>query len=572
MAFDGIVLRSVKCELEEKLTGGKIDKIYQPEKDEIVLSVRTPEGGYKLFLSADPNYPRVHLTNESFTNPDTPPLFCMLLRKHLGGGKILSFEQLGSDRILKIKVSSYNELGDITEKYLIIEIMSRHSNIILTDESYRVTDSIKRVDFTLSSKRQLLPGLIYEPAPGQGKLDFTKFSEEELREKIFDGEEVDCDKLLMKVYEGISPLTSREGAFYAMGEGSVHILPSDNEKKEKLLSGLCEYLEKINKGEFAPGILYEGSIPKYFSAVELNQYGEGYKKEQFDSVSLMLDTFYQRLHFERKMSIRTHELTTLVTNLCDKLKKKIQIHRDTLLNEDSLEELRLCGELLTSNIHLLKGGESEITVLNYYTGENKTVKLNPMHSPSQNIQKYFKDYRRGKTGVAEAKKQLEAAEKELAFLESELVFLKNASSQADIEAIKEELIREGYIKKSNATKKKRGQPKSTFLTFETSDGFQVISGRNNIQNDELTLKIARPYDLWFHIKDYPGTHTILKLDGREATDTAIFEAAKIAASLSKTGGAKIPIDYTFVRYVKKPSGAKPGMVIYTDYKTIMVEA
>lgn len=571
MAFDGVVLKSIIKELNEELAGGKIDKIYQPEKDEIILNVRTEKGARKLFISADPNYPRINLTNESFENPDVPPLFCMILRKHIGGGKILSAAQDGSDRIVYIKISSYNDFGDITEKTLAVEIMSRHSNIVIFEETGKVIDSIKRVDFTLSSKRQLLPGLIYERPPGQDKLDFNGFDEKQLLNYIKERDEVSADKLLMSVYDGISPLVSREAAFFVFKENGVQIRRDEAEKINQFISGVSLFMKKIINNEFTPVILYEKRLPKYFSAIDLEQYGDLYSKEYISSPGEMIDLFYSRLHFERKMSIKTQDLTKTVTNLIDKLLKKKQIHEDTILNAPSLEELRLCGELLTANIHLLKDKAEEVTLLNYYDGTEKSIKLNPMLSPSGNIQKYYKEYRRGKTAVSEAEKQLETTISELEFLKSELVFIKNASDKKDIDAITEELREEGYLKTNKNQKKKKKQPPKGFLKTVSTEGFEIVSGRNNYENDELTLKIAGPNDLWFHIKDYPGTHTILFLNGKEPTDKAIYEAAKISAGLSKDKSGKIEIDYTKVRYVKKPRGSKPGMVIYTDYKTIIID-
>lgn len=571
MAFDGVVLKSIIKELNDELAGGKIDKIYQPEKDEIILNVRTEKGAKKLFISADPNYPRINLTGESFENPEVPPLFCMILRKHIGGGKILSVTQDGSDRILYIKISSYNDFGDITEKTLAVEIMSRHSNIVIFEETGKVIDSIKRVDFTLSSKRQLLPGLIYERPPGQDKLDFNGFDEKHLLNYIKERDEVSADKLLMSVYDGISPLVSREAAFFVFKENGVQIRRDEAEKINQFISGVSLFMKKIINNEFTPVILYEKRLPKYFSAIDLEQYGDLYSKEYISSPGEMIDLFYSRLHFERKMSIKTQDLTKTVTNLIDKLLKKKQIHEDTILNAPSLEELRLCGELLTANIHLLKDKAEEVTLLNYYDGTEKSIKLNPMLSPSGNIQKYYKEYRRGKTAVSEAEKQLETTISELEFLKSELVFIKNASDKKDIDAITEELREEGYLKTNKNQKNKKKQPPKGFLKTVSTEGFEIVSGRNNYENDELTLKIAGPNDLWFHIKDYPGTHTILFLNGKEPTDKAIYEAAKISAGLSKDKSGKIEIDYTKVRYVKKPRGSKPGMVIYTDYKTIIID-
>lgn len=570
MAFDGVVLHAVKTELTEKLLGGRVDKVYQPESDEIVLLIRNGGENYKLFLSADANYPRIHLTDESFKNPASPPLFCMLLRKHLGSGKITGIRQIKSDRILCICVETYNELGDLCEKSLYIEIMGRHSNIILVSEKRLVIDSIKRVDLTVSSKRQLLPGLFYETAPAQDKLDFLDYDTADLKEALLIKEDIRADKFAMETFLGVSPVVSREIAYRAFGTFQ-EILTSDNMSgRARLMTEAEAFFQDMKDGRFHPCIVSEQGMPKYFSCVELTQYREGFSTAYSDSVSGMVDTFYRRLHLKRKMNQRSHDLQKHLNSQMEKLEKKIGIHSQTLFDASDKEKYRLYGELITANMYRLKGGEKELEAENYYEGNQKIViPLNENSSPAQNSQRYYKRYQKMKTAEEMAAKQLEKAKKELFYLESVQNSFAWITTQDEIDEIAEELAQAGYLKAKSGKKKKLA--KTAYQEFVSSDGFPILVGKNNRQNDELSFKIARPRDLWLHVKTYPGSHTLVVTNGLAVPDTTLYEAAVLAAIHSKANtSGKVEIDYTEIKFVKKPPGAKPGMVTYSNFKTILV--
>ncbi len=570
MAFDGVVLHAVKEELNTRLLGGRVDKIYQPEKDEIILQIRNNGTHYKLFLSADANYPRVHLTEESFPNPETPPLFCMLLRKHLGSGKITGIRQMKSDRILQICVETYNELGDLCEKSLFIEIMGRHSNIILVSEKGMVVDSVKRVDLTVSSKRQLLPGLFYEPAPGQDKLDFSDYEPALVKEALLTKEDLKADRFCMDTFLGVSPVVSREIAFRAFG-GTDEILTARDMEKRAILYGQTEaFFARICAGEVQPCIVEDAGMPKFFSCVRLSQYEGDFEIREYPSVSRMLEDFYRQLHLKRKISQRSHNLSKHLQHQIEKLEKKIGIHSQTLMESREKEKYRLFGELITANMYRLQGGEKELQAENYYDGNRRVqIPLEEQKTPAQNSQHYYKRYQKMKTAEQMAAEQLEKARGELYYLESVQNALSWITTKDELAEIAEELANAGYMKASGGKKKKRERTK--WQEFVSSDGFPILVGKNNRQNDELTFKVARPRDLWLHVKNYPGSHTLVVTEGRPVPEDTLYQAAVLAAVHSKAGNAgKVEIDYTEIKFVKKPPGAKPGMVTYTNFKTVLV--
>ena len=572
MAFDGLVLKALINEFNTKLKDLRIDKIYQPEKDEIVLSLRGYKENYKLFISADSNYPRINLTKNSYLNPDTPPLFCMLLRKHISSGKILSFVQSGTDRVLKIGISSYNELGDAVIKYLVVEIMGRHSNIILLNSDNTIIDCVKHIDFTVSSKRQLLPGLLYESAPEQNKKNFDEYNEDEIRDILYSDNDINADNFMIDNFIGISPIVSREIAYKGLNSSKEILLKDDLIKKATLYNQIKESLSEFKKNNYSSNILYDSdNIPKFFSVVKLEQYGELYKRVYFDSPSEMVDSFYNELHFSRKIKLRSQNLTKLINNHIEKIKKKIDIHNDIILNKDKYDEYKLKGELLSANIYMLKGGEKKVNLYNYYSNEDITIELDEKISPSKNIERYYKLYKKGQKAIETALEQIEKSKNELEYLENELLFLEKAQSQKDIDDIKDELSKEGYIEsnKKNTVKRKK-QEKFDIMTFTTEDGFEIYVGKNSKQNEHITFKLSKGNDLWFHVKNYPGSHVLLKYKGIDFSDYAVLKAAEYAGYFSKDSNDKITIDYTPIKFVKKIPGGKPGMVTYTNYKTIIV--
>lgn len=573
MAFDAAVVRCLVRELNETIIGGRIDKIYQPEKDEITLGIRTFENNFKLALSASSAHPRAHFTDASKKNPQTAPLFCMLLRKHIGGGRITAVEQDGFERVIRISVESYDEMGDLTTKYLIAEIMGRHSNIILTSSDMRIIDCIKRVDFTVSSVRQLLPGLYYESAPPQNKIDLTDIGE---TVKIdFSSPTESADKAVLSAVAGISPLTAREIVFRAFGRTDVRCAELTDSGRNKILYEVVRLAKAVKENKFEPCMITDAKTgkPMDFSSTPIEQYGALAEVKRFDSISRLLDEFYTSRDMRERMRQKSADLTKLLGNNIERLSKKIVILQKTLAASKDKDKHKIYGDLITANIYAIEQGMKEFEAVNYYEDGSPTVKitLDPSLTPSQNAQRYYKRYNKAKTAEVEAAKQIKAAEADLEYLESTLAAAETADSAEDLNAIRAELMNEGYIPKRRDGKGRK-QAAAKPRHFVSSDGFDVYIGRNNTQNDYLTLKFANSSDLWFHTKKIHGSHVIIKLGvNKDVPHSTIREAAEAAAYYSKArASSQVPVDYTVVKNVKKPNGAKPGMVIYDGYNTIYV--
>lgn len=573
MSYDGMVTHCVVAELNQILTGGKIDKIYQPERDEIILAVRTPQGNHRLLLSASASNPRVHLTSVSRENPMVPPMLCMLMRKHLQGNKILGFSQLGFDRVIRIDTEGRNELGDLCIKSIIIEIMGRHSNIILIDENNRIMDSAKHVDFTVSAVRQILPGLIYENPPAQDKLSPDSYSVLELL-KTLDKQSEDTllDKFLVASFAGMSPLLAREIVYRFCGNTKSTRHEVDT---AVFLTHTDSILKAICQQSYQPTLLIgEDKKPFAFSCIHLTQYDGNGVAEHSVSISEVIDRYYELRVKREHMNQRANHLTKLVRNHIDRCEKKLALHRENLEQSKNREQYKIYGDLITANIYRISAGMKELTAENYYSDalESITIPLKEDLSPSSNAQRYYKMYSKAKTTEVYSQKQAEEAQEELYYLESVLNTLEQAETPAELAEIREELADCGYVPKTSAKIKKQ-QKKSAPLSFLSSDGFEILVGRNNRQNDELTIKMAYSTDLWFHTKVIPGSHTIVRTQGgKPVPDRTILEAACIAAYYSKAqNSSKVPVDYTAVKNVKKPNGAKPGMVIYDHYNTLYVE-
>ncbi len=569
MALDGAVIRAIKYELSNKITDGKIDKVYQPERDEIVISIRKYGEHYKLLLCANPSFPRVHLTNVSKDNPNTPPLFCMLLRKHLCGGKIIRVNQMEMERVIFIDVESYDELGDLSVKTLICEIMGKHSNIILIDANKKIIDSIFHIDFTISSVRQVIPGLIYENPPSQDKKNPLDIGYNEFLSDIksISGDYV---KKIMTSYMGISPVFAREVLYSAFK--NVDIVP-DDENDKKVADAFFEIISKINKNEFTNVVISDTQSKKMleFASYDINQYENMAQKEEYDSISEAIENFYIKKTTKESVKQKTNDILKVVTNNIARCQKKLQLQGEILQKCKKRHLHKVKGDLITANIYRIEKGAKSVVLENYYD-ENKPIEiaLKENLTPSQNAQAYYKKYNKDKIAEVETVKQKEINETELDYLESVLQFLSNVETKEEIAQIKEELTEEGYLKKSNI----KGRNKNSVskpMEFVSSDGFEIIVGKNNKQNDYVTLKLARSTDIWLHTKTIHGSHAIIKTQGEEATDTAVNEAAIIAAYYSKgRNSSNVAVDYTLVKNVKKPSGAKPGMVIYVNNKTAYV--
>ncbi len=566
MSFDGIITRAIVSEMNKNILGGKIEKVYQPEADELVINIHSKTGNFKLYASCNSSHARIHFIKENPVNPATPLSFCMLLRKHIQAGRISEIIQKDSERIIEFSIETYNELGFSVNKKLIIEIMGKHSNIILIDmETMKIIDSIKRISIDVNRYRQLLPGKIYEYPPDQGKVTLEEITPGKL-EKILDTEISSIPKALLNSLQGISPVIANNLLDVALEKGytpaNLHI---------GIYQAITEINEKLNHGEMSPVVyLNKSKTPVDFHIMDLSALKNINESIYFDTLSKAMEFYFANKDSSNKIKQKSIDLEKAINNNLNKLYLKKQRLSEDLLHAEDSESYRLFGELLTASLHQIKPGESQAKVNNYYDNKDITIPLDKKLSPSKNAQLYFKKYGKSKTAVKEKTLQLEEVALDIEYVESVASFLEGASSLEEIEAIRTELIASGYLKKRKTT----GKPTKSKLgptSYTTTEGFRVLVGRNNVDNDILTFKTASPKDIWFHTKDIPGSHVILFLDGKILSDLAIMEAASLAALHSKAKDSEnVPVDYTKVRYVKKPNGAKPGMVIFTNNKTVYV--
>ena len=573
MAFDGFVTHGIVSELKEVLIDGKIDKIYQPEKDEITLSVRTLEGVFRVLLSASTAHPRVHFTEKPRENPKTAPLFCMILRKHLTGGKIKNISQVGFDRIIRFDIECYTEMGDLTEKSLIVEIMGKHSNIVFVQKNKKIIDSIKHIDFTTSAIRQVLPGLIYELPPAQDKFNPLDLTEEQLCEKLKSApKDSALDKLLLSSVMGLSPMLAREIVFSATGSTDTvleKVYMSDF--SAYALNSILHILSKDSGGCIA----FDSSEdkPLAFSKTHLSQYDGICRLKNFDSLSRTVEAFFLTRDIHTRLSQKAASTIKLINNNLERCNKKIALHTENIKKSEDREKYKIFGDLLTSNLYRIESGTASVTLENYYSASSEPVQisLKPELSPAKNAQRYYKLYNKAKAAEEHSTKQLKEAEEEKSYLESVLDAVGRASDYTDISDIRDELFEQGYISVPKA-KVKQKSLKSKPLEFLSSDGYTILVGRNNKQNDELTIKSAYSTDLWLHTKNIPGSHVIVRTNGQgEVPDQTLVEAAEIAAYHSKAQNASgVAVDYTLIKNIRKPNGAKPGFVIYDTNYTVFV--
>ena len=553
MAFDGITTCAMVRELNEKIYMGKIEKVYQPEADELVFNIHTKTGNCKLFASAGSAHARVHFIEENPVNPPAPLAFCMLLRKHLQGGRIIAIEQKGSERIIEISIETLNELGFTVSKKLIFEIMGKHSNIILTDISTgKIIDSIKRVSFDVNRVRQILPGMIYQYPPEQDKIPFGEITGEQLDSLPADG------KTILRSVGGISPAFAEELAEHVSSRSEYFFGVKDG------------ILDGTSGNAFV--YLDEKEAPVDFYPVPLKCLKESCKTLEFSSLSAAMEFYFNKKESSNKGRQKSHDLIRSVNTALDKMYLKKKRLSEDLLKAENSEDLRLYGELLTANIHLIKPGMKSVDVVNYYDGSTVTIPLDVKQSPAKNAQHYFKKYGKAKTAVKEKQIQLEENDGEIKYLESVLAFLENTDDVDEIESIRNELVETGYVrrrKQQGGFKEKKY--KSAPHRYTLSNGMTVLVGKNNKENDYLTFNTAGNRDIWLHTKDIPGSHVIVQSSGQDLDEKAIFEAAAIAAYHSKARTSEnVPVDYVPVKYVKKPAGAKPGMVIFTNNRTVWV--
>ena len=570
MAFDTLCVRKLVLELSEKLCDGRIDKIYQPEKDELLFGVRTKTENLLLVLSASANNARVHFTEKTKENPISAPMFCMLLRKHLSGGRITAVSQTEYERIIEFEIESRNELGDIVKKRLIAEIMGRNSNIILCDGDYKIIDSIKRVDFSQSSVRQILPNGRYVLPPKQDKIPILS---DEISNILLDFSKAGQkpENVILSAVSGISPLTAREIVYGVLGTNSLLCDELTDEMKQQLSSAVKSFAENL---QFTPCIVFdENRRPAEFSATAISQYGKGFDTVFYSSMSEVINLFYKKRDESERLKQKSSAVTKLLKNNIERCAKKLSIQQNTLKDAENKEKYKIYGDLITANIYKITKGDKAVILENYYEDGCPSVKigLSETLTPAQNAQRYYKLYSKLKNAEIEVKKQIKSTLADLEYFESTLALTENLTSETDINAVKAELSELGYIKRQKSAKKQK-TPQAKPFHFVSSDGFDIYVGKNNTQNDYLTLKFANSADLWFHTKQIHGSHTVIKLGtDKNVPESTVLEAAQLAAFYSKARETShAPVDYTQIKNVKKPRGAKPGMVIYEGYNTLYV--
>lgn len=575
MALDGFSISNIIYELKNTIIGGRVDKIYQPEKDEIVLQIRNKGNTYKLLLTANASSPRLHFSNIQKENPINAPLFCMVLRKHLASGKIIDITQPNFERIVNIQVESINELGDYSIKTLIFEIMGKHSNIILIDDKNNILESIKHISFDKSSVREVLPSKTYVLPPSQDKKDPLKTNFDEFLYIIKNSIPTKIQQLIYKSYNGISPILSSEICHNANIDPSKNIEELSNSEINDLYNSLNNIVMLNTQKQFNPQIIYnENESILDFTVFDFNMF-KHLNKKYFSSISELLEFFYKSKDLTYRLNQKSQDLKRLISQNIERCVKKKDIQQKTLKDIENRDTLKLYGELITSNIYTIKKGMTKVKLNNFYSEnfEEIEIRLDPNLTPAENAQKYFKKYNKEKRTFIALQDQIKQNNEELLYLESVLSSVSSCTDEYDIKEIRAELSEQGFLKRQKNSKnnKQKSSKRAKPLHYISSDGFHIYVGKNNTQNDELTLRFAKPLDMWFHTKDIAGSHVIVVSEGKEIPNSTLNEAANLAAYYSKaTNSSLVPVDYTSKKFIKKPNGAKPGMVIYETNKTAYI--
>ena len=570
MPLDAICLQAVVEELRLQLLNLRIDKVQQPARDQVILLLR---GNKRLLLNAGANAPRIQLTEVPRDNPAEPPMFCMLLRKHLVGARVADITQPPLERLVRMELDITDDFGQPGKRTLVLEAMGRRSNLILLDGEGRVIDCMRRVDADMSAARQVLPGLYYEPPAAVGRLPVTEETEAGFREKLSAGNpERQIDAFLLDHYFGISPLMARELAFRTTGETDSHLFGLDRAGEDRLWEELSEFISAVQENCFTPICLVKEGRPFEFSCLPIRQYGSAAEQETYESFSALLDAFYEARERQERVRQRGADLIRTATTARDRLRRKLAMQEKDYAATQDRDRLRVCGDLITSNLYRMERGQSKLVCENFYD-ENcaeTTIQLDPLLTPQQNAAKYYKRYTKAKTAEKYLREQMEIARRDLEYLESVLEEIQHAEAEQDFIEIRNELRDAGFLRKQGKSKK---EPKRTARPWEfhTTSGIRVLVGRNNRQNDQLTLKEADHRDIWLHTQKIHGAHVILCTGGQAVDDDTIVEAAKLAAWYSQAReSGNVPVDYTQVKNVKKPAGARPGMVIYNTCRTVNV--
>ncbi len=568
MAFDGVVISNIVKDMKERLTGGRIYKIYQPENDEINLVIKNLGTTFRLMLNASPTLPLVYFLSENKANPATAPNFCMLLRKHIGNGRIVGIEQPGFERIIMIDIEHLDEMGDLCRKKLVIELMGKHSNIIFMEENGRIVDAIKRIGAQISSVREVLPGYDYVLPPNE-KMDPSEVSKEYFQMVILE-KAMSVEKAIYSSVTGFSKLIAGELCYEAGVDGnfSTDSLAAGN--KEALWDAFSGLVARVKDGNYEPVIVYNEDEPVAFSSIPLKMYGD-LRQEYFGDISELLACYYAKKDIYSRIRQKSTDLRKVLATAVERTSRKYDIQRRQLKDTEKRDKYRIYGELLQTYGYEVQTGDKEVTVMNYYTNKEVTIPLDTTMTPVENANRYFNKYNKLKRTYEASLTLVEESKKTLEHLLSLQNSIEIATSEADLAEIKEEMVMAGLIKAKQGKKNGVKQEKSKPLHYISSDGFHMYVGKNNLQNDRLTFKTAGTKDLWFHAKEMPGSHVIVKLEGAEDVPDATYEeAARLAAyySSGKTS-PKVEIDYTRRGNLKKPPQANPGYVIYhTNYSMV----
>jgi len=574
MPLDGLFLHFLKQEIEEKALGARVDKIAQPSREELVLHMRGNKGAHMLLLCGGASNPRVHFIEQAPENPQVPPAFCMLLRKRLGGGRLVGVRQIGLDRILHLDFMATNELGDPVEVTVAVEIMGRHSNVVAMDGERKIIDSLRRVDADVSSVRLVLPGMRYALPPSQEKMNLLEGDPAQIVEGLRD---IPLDKALMERLEGFSTLVCREAATFATRGAEVMAGALTKEQAERLIFYLKEVKRALVEGKPSPVMILEKEgRPRDFSGLPIRQYGASILVREYLECSALLEAFFAERDRMERIRQRSGDLLKLLASAGDRIARRVANQKAELEQSRERERLKQKGDLISANLYNIRKGDTKAVVQNFYdeAGAELEIELDMLLTPTQNAQRYYILYRKADTAEKHLTKLISQGEDEIVYLDSVFDALTRANGGAELDAIRKELVGSGYLRRRGAQNDKRAGKEQRLppLRYRSADGFIILCGRNNAQNDSLALKEAKKTDLWLHTKNIPGSHVIIISEGKDIPDTTIRQAAIIAAYNSKgRESSKVAVDYTQIKNVRKPGGAKPGMVIYENYRTVLAD-
>lgn len=573
MPLDAICLTALTREIRGAALGARIDKIHQPGRDDVVLSLRGAQGACRLLLSASPAHPRAQMTEISRENPDKPPMFCMLLRKHLTGARVLDVTQPPMERVVRLSLEATDELGERTQRALVLECIGRRANLILLDGEGRVVDCLRRVDGETPERRQVLPGLFYRLPPGQEKLDLSALGREALTQALAEAPvEAQTDRWLLDTFGGLSPLVCRELVWRAGGRTDLRLCELGQAGGERLLDALEGLMNDVKQYNFTPIEIVIDGQPKDFTFFPVGQYEGAAQISEKASFAALLDGFYAARETAERVRQKGQDMIRALTSARDRTARRTALQRQELTTAADREHLRRKGDILTTNFYRMRQGMTALRAEDYYQPDAPQIEiaLDPRLTPQQNAAKYYKEYRKAANAERALTERIEQGERELDYLDSVLQAVALAEGERDLAQIRQELVETGYLRRASKAAAREKKAISAPMEFLSSAGVRISVGKNNAQNDLLTGKLASKGDLWFHAQKLHGAHVILWTGGAEPDPISLTEAASLAAWYSQgRDSGKVAVDHTPVKFVKKPAGARPGMVVYTTYQTIL---